>query len=167
MLSRYDATGSSVYEKRLFDRRYFYFYLILLIQIITGFIVSWCLIFKDTGISGILQKHGPLDREEEPFVVLNVSATDNGVPSMTSYVEVNVTVLDFNDNAPFFVNFTNETHIQENATLDSFVYKVTALDDDTGPNANVTYSFEDNTDKNFEINALDVSSRLIISSLKK
>ncbi|XP_053381734.1 protocadherin Fat 4-like [Mercenaria mercenaria] len=112
--------------------------------------------------TGVLRKNGHLDREDTSVVTLNVIATDNGVPPLSLSEEVIVTVLDFNDNKPEFVNFINETNVPENASPGYFVVKVSASDVDDGLNAYVTYDIEEGADGKFSINT--TSGRIEVSA---
>ncbi|KAL4240882.1 Protocadherin Fat 4 [Mactra antiquata] len=98
--------------------------------------------FSIDATTGVLRKTGFLDREQHANIILNISATDNGKPPLNSTTTVDVTVLDFNDNAPVFINLSKTVHIFENASINDEVLVVYAKDIDEGPNANVTYMIE-------------------------
>lgn len=55
-----------------------------------------------------------IDREAHSYVLLNISARDHGIPTLTSHVLVNITVLDVNDNDPMFTNNKMEFNVTEN-----------------------------------------------------
>ena len=102
-------------------------------------------------ISGVFSKVGELDRESVSKITVNISATDNGNPPKSTYTTVEVTVLDFNDNAPNFVNFTERINIREDTPNGSHILDVIADDKDIGPNANLTFSLENDFDGKFLI----------------
>ncbi|PWA33837.1 hypothetical protein CCH79_00021016, partial [Gambusia affinis] len=85
----------------------------------------------------ILQK--PLDREKQEHISLILTAEDGGEPQMTGTMQIHVTVLDANDNAPVFSQAIYKAAITENSEKGTLVIKVTASDADSGQNGNVTY----------------------------
>ena len=82
-----------------------------------------------------------LDREKEGEVQLFLTAADGGSPPRSGSVEIHVTVLDANDNAPLFSQSVYRVSLPENSPLDTLVVKVSATDADEGPNGDVTYEF--------------------------
>lgn len=60
-------------------------------------------IFHIDSSTGVLYYNQRLDAEQEDVFIFNVSATDNGVPSLTSYTIINFIPIDINDN-PATVN---------------------------------------------------------------
>ncbi|XP_031427748.1 protocadherin beta-16-like isoform X33 [Clupea harengus] len=85
----------------------------------------------------ILQK--PLDREKHERLSLLLTAKDGGEPQMSGTVQIHVTVLDGNDNAPVFTQKIYKTSLTENALRGSKLVTVTATDADSGSNSVVTY----------------------------
>ncbi|KAM8848075.1 uncharacterized protein ACB058_011859 [Synchiropus picturatus] len=85
----------------------------------------------------ILQK--PLDREKQEHLSLVLTAEDGGNPQMTGTMQIHVTVLDANDNAPVFSKPVYEAKITENSPIGTLVTKVSATDADKGSNGDVTY----------------------------
>ncbi len=57
-------------------------------------------VFELSPVNGMFRVLRMLDRETISRYPLTVSATDNGVPSLTSYINITVVVQDLNDNAP-------------------------------------------------------------------
>ncbi|KAM4875288.1 protocadherin alpha-8 isoform 1-T1 [Thomomys bottae] len=82
-----------------------------------------------------------LDREDVPEHSLLLMATDGGKPELTGSLQVLVTVLDVNDNAPSFEQSEYEVRIFENADNGTMVIRVNASDCDEGANGEVSYSF--------------------------
>ena len=62
---------------------------------------------------------------------------------------------DVNDNAPEFVNLPYYAAVQVEAEPGSAVFRVSAVDQDYGPNGKVTYSLK-TQHRNFEVIALTV-----------
>ncbi|XP_029402618.1 protocadherin alpha-7 isoform X8 [Mus pahari] len=83
----------------------------------------------------------PLDREEAAEMRLLLTATDGGKPELTGTVQLLITVLDVNDNAPVFDRSLYTVKLPENVPKGSLVIKVNASDLDEGVNGDVMYSF--------------------------
>lgn len=90
--------------------------------------------------SGIVRPSGRLDYESmgDKFYLLNISARDHGQPQFTSYVLLNITVTDFNDNQPQFSQNSYTLRVSEDTRVNSYFDQITATDEDTGTNAKVT-----------------------------
>ncbi|XP_023251873.1 protocadherin gamma-A11-like [Seriola lalandi dorsalis] len=102
----------------------------------------------------ILQK--PLDREKQEHISLVLTAEDGGEPQMTGTMQIHVTVLDVNDNAPAFSKSVYKASITENSAIGTLVTKVSASDADKGSNGEVTYVIGNSMDavsKLFHINS--------------
>ncbi|KPP64742.1 cadherin EGF LAG seven-pass G-type receptor 3-like [Scleropages formosus] len=89
--------------------------------------------------SGIVRTVRRLDRESIPFYELTAYAVDRGVPPQRTPVNIQVTVLDVNDNAPVFPADDFEVLVKENSAVGSVVAQITANDPDEGPNAQIMY----------------------------
>ncbi|XP_064810566.1 protocadherin gamma-A10-like isoform X10 [Oncorhynchus masou masou] len=87
----------------------------------------------------ILQK--PLDREEHPRLSLKLIAVDGGNPQRSGTVNIEITVLDANDNAPVFNQSVYRAAVMENAQKDTYITTVNASDADSGSNGLITYYF--------------------------
>ncbi|KAF6281122.1 protocadherin alpha 1 [Rhinolophus ferrumequinum] len=87
----------------------------------------------------ILRK--PLDREQAPEIFLVLTATDGGKPELTGTVQLLITVLDANDNAPTFDRTLYEVKLPENVPNGTLVIKLNASDLDEGSNGDIIYSF--------------------------
>ncbi|XP_058704860.1 protocadherin alpha-3-like [Poecile atricapillus] len=82
----------------------------------------------------------PLDRETIPVHRLVLTASDGGRPSLTGTMELVITVLDANDNAPRFNQSVYKMQLLENAAEGTLVARVNATDPDLGSNGEVTFS---------------------------
>ncbi|KAM4869024.1 protocadherin alpha-6 isoform 4-T4 [Urocitellus parryii] len=82
-----------------------------------------------------------LDREDAPEHNLLLIATDGGKPELTGSVQLLVTVLDVNDNAPSFERSEYEVRLFENSDKGTTVVRLNASDRDEGTNGAISYSF--------------------------
>ncbi|KAH0618153.1 hypothetical protein JD844_017139 [Phrynosoma platyrhinos] len=82
-----------------------------------------------------------LDREENSFHDLILTATDGGKPVRSGSVKIQVVVLDANDNAPVFSKHIYEVKVKESIPKGSTVCTVKAIDLDEGVNGEIKYSF--------------------------
>uniref|UniRef100_A0A6I8NC15 Cadherin domain-containing protein n=1 Tax=Ornithorhynchus anatinus TaxID=9258 RepID=A0A6I8NC15_ORNAN len=82
-----------------------------------------------------------LDREETSEHRLLLTATDGGKPELTATVQVLVSVLDANDNAPDFVKSIYNVRLLENVANGTLVIKLNATDADEGINKEFDYRF--------------------------
>ena len=82
----------------------------------------------------------PLDREEISQYELLVQATNVDEHAPNSTTAVRIAVVDQNDNAPRFNEKIYDVSILENVTVGHVLLVLHAQDDDTGLNANVSYS---------------------------
>uniref|UniRef100_A0A673C2N7 Cadherin domain-containing protein n=1 Tax=Sphaeramia orbicularis TaxID=375764 RepID=A0A673C2N7_9TELE len=96
----------------------------------------------------ILQK--PLDREKEEIkndhLSLVLTAVDGGEPQMSGTMQIHITVLDFNDNAPVFTQSVYKASVPENAPIGTAVVTVSATDADYESNGRISYSISNMLD---------------------
>ncbi|KAM9455737.1 protocadherin gamma-A11-like isoform 23-T23 [Clarias gariepinus] len=90
----------------------------------------------------VLQK--PLDREKQKKLTLLLTAVDGGEPVLSGTVQIHVTVLDVNDNAPVFTQKLYKASIIENSPKGTKLTTVSASDADDGTNGQVTYHISNN-----------------------
>ncbi|XP_062045919.1 protocadherin alpha-6-like [Lepus europaeus] len=93
----------------------------------------------NTQIGLVLRKS--LDREEVPEHNLLLVATDGGKPELTGSVQLRITVLDVNDNAPSFQHSEYKVRIFENSDNGTTVIRLNASDPDEGTNGAISYAF--------------------------
>uniref|UniRef100_A0A803VL25 Cadherin domain-containing protein n=1 Tax=Ficedula albicollis TaxID=59894 RepID=A0A803VL25_FICAL len=98
-----------------------------------------------------------LDRETIPVHRLVLTASDGGRPSLTGTMELVISVLDANDNAPQFNQSVYKVQLLESAAVGTLV-AVTAKDADEGQNGQVKYSFHKISDRESELFRLDAES---------
>ncbi|XP_053812624.1 protocadherin alpha-2-like [Vidua chalybeata] len=94
-------------------------------------------------ISVLLVLTKPLDRETIPVHRLVLTASDGGRPSLSGTMELVISVLDANDNAPQFNQSVYKVQLPENTASGTVFYHLTATDKDEGSNQEVYYSFSD------------------------
>ncbi|XP_037635327.1 protocadherin beta-16-like [Sebastes umbrosus] len=110
----------------------------------------------------VLQK--PLDREKNEFISLALTAVDGGEPQMSGTMQILITVLDVNDNAPVFTQPMYKGTVAENAAKGTIVTTVSASDADHGLNGKITYSITNTLDDvrhMFDVNEDSGEVRLI------
>ncbi|XP_064527550.1 protocadherin alpha-2-like [Pseudopipra pipra] len=81
----------------------------------------------------------PLDRETMPVHQLLLTASDGGRPSLTGTMELVISVLDANDNAPQCNQSVYKVQLPESTAVGTLVARVNATDADEGINSEVTY----------------------------
>ncbi|XP_034037009.1 protocadherin beta-16-like [Thalassophryne amazonica] len=107
----------------------------------------------DKNVEMVLQK--PLDREKNEQLHLVLTAVDGGDPQMSGTMQIIITVLDVNDNAPVFTQHTYKATVTENSPTGTIVATVTASDADQGSNSKIMYSIKntlDNVKEMFDLN---------------
>ncbi|XP_041845411.1 protocadherin gamma-A10-like isoform X48 [Melanotaenia boesemani] len=97
-----------------------------------------------TEVEMVLER--PLDREKQERLTLTLTAIDGGDPQLSGTVQIHVTVLDVNDNAPVFTQSTYKGSLMENSLKGTSLMTITATDIDQGVNGFVTYSISNNVD---------------------
>uniref|UniRef100_A0A672F199 Cadherin domain-containing protein n=1 Tax=Salarias fasciatus TaxID=181472 RepID=A0A672F199_SALFA len=85
----------------------------------------------------ILQK--PLDREKQEFASLLLTAVDGGDPQRSGTMQIHITVLDVNDNAPVFTQNVYKASVKEDSVKGTLITKVSASDADKGSNGEISY----------------------------
>ncbi|XP_074816891.1 protocadherin alpha-8-like isoform X16 [Natator depressus] len=103
---------------------------------------------KEKSKSLVLVLKKPLDREDIPAHHLLLTAIDGGKPELTGAVQLVITVLDANDNAPIFNQSVYQIKLLENAANVTLVIKLNATDMDEGINKNISYSFTSHIPQN-------------------
>lgn len=92
-----------------------------------------------------------IDRERDAvlkFVVTAEDAPGRNTETRRATVEVTITVLDVNDNAPIFAQKSYSAVIPESAETNTFVFNITATDPDEGPGGEIHYDFLNEGDAN-------------------
>ncbi|XP_036247780.1 protocadherin alpha-6-like [Molothrus ater] len=97
---------------------------------------------EEDGESLFLVLRKSLDRETIPVHRMVLTATDGGRPSLTGTMELVISVLDVNDNAPQFNQSVYKVQLPENAERGTLVIRLNATDLDEGANSNISYSLQ-------------------------
>ncbi|XP_041516131.1 protocadherin gamma-B2 isoform X16 [Microtus oregoni] len=90
-----------------------------------------------------------LDREEQNFHQLVLTAVDGGDPPRSGTAQIRIQVTDANDNPPVFSQDVYRVTLREDVPPGFSVFQVTATDQDEGVNAEITYAFH-NVDEQVE-----------------
>ncbi|XP_028271337.1 protocadherin Fat 1a isoform X3 [Parambassis ranga] len=85
-------------------------------------------------VRGELKVARQLDRERTSGYTLTMVASDNGVPSLSSSVMINIDISDVNDNPPLFSQANYSLIIQENRPKGTTVLQLTVTDRDASHN---------------------------------
>ncbi|XP_037943445.1 cadherin-23-like [Teleopsis dalmanni] len=96
------------------------------------------LVHLDTQTGEILVAN-KIDHEQHQWLNFSVRATDSGVPPRSTLVDVFVSVLDENDNNPYFIGGSKNYTISENAAIGTRVGTVQAADADSGDFGKITF----------------------------
>ncbi|KAL2077303.1 hypothetical protein ACEWY4_026807 [Coilia grayii] len=108
----------------------------------------------------VLQK--PLDREKDENMSLLLTAMDGGDPLMSGTVQIYITVLDINDNAPVFTKSVYKSVIPENSKKGTSIISVSATDVDKGTNGQVSYIISNSLDGVSELFHVDENGDIIL-----
>ena len=97
---------------------------------------------------GVLRNRVPLDRDPltsgSPSVLVLVTATDGGEPQRNLTVSIVIVLLDINDNAPIALP-PYSAEIVDGAVVGDVVLTVSAVDADTGDNAEIVFAIGDDS----------------------
>ena len=93
--------------------------------------------------NGTITLVASMDREITDSYELVITAEDEGQPSRSASVSLNITVSDVNDNPPQFNQTFYLTQLSEDANVGTVVQIVFATDADTGTNADIVFEVAD------------------------
>ncbi|XP_066506581.1 protocadherin beta-16-like [Hoplias malabaricus] len=100
-----------------------------------------------------------LDREQVAEYNITITATDEGMPPLSSSKVIHLSVSDVNDNPPVFDEQSYSAYVAENNKAGTSICSVTARDPDWRQNGTVLYSLLPS-----EVNGVPVSSFLSINA---
>ena len=95
--------------------------------------------------SGEITLVAPLDRETQDFYTFEVRARDGAIIWKEERAQVNITVLDYNDHRPVFVDDVYSVAIREDHPIGVDFATIVATDGDIGMNGEVRYTLADYT----------------------
>ncbi|XP_040904740.1 protocadherin alpha-8-like [Toxotes jaculatrix] len=102
---------------------------------------------------------GQLDRESASHYNVTITATDDGIPALTSTRDLTVYISDVNDNPPRFSDASVSVYLKENSLVGAVLKRVSAIDADIDQNAQVSYSIVESNS-----NSLPLSTMVNINS---
>ena len=88
-----------------------------------------------------------LDREKKMSYLIQIVAKDGGSPMKQTVLNVHISVIDINDNAPIFSQKLFNVSIKNEPSETIPIIVMTATDLDSGYNGKITYSFSSKTSK--------------------
>uniref|UniRef100_A0A3Q2ZAY7 Protocadherin 7a n=1 Tax=Kryptolebias marmoratus TaxID=37003 RepID=A0A3Q2ZAY7_KRYMA len=99
-------------------------------------------VFSIENNTGTIFSSASFDREKLSTYTFRVRAVDGGEPRKTATATVSLFVTDENDNAPSITSPANESYtlLPPASSARTIVRTVTAIDSDTGPNADLRYT---------------------------
>nr|DBA30683.1 TPA: hypothetical protein GDO54_006638 [Pyxicephalus adspersus] len=95
--------------------------------------------YKTTSLVLVLKD--ALDREQQEFHLLTLTATDCGTPKLSGTTQIKIQVQDANDNPPTFSSSVYRVSIPENYPKGMLILTLNATDYDEGVNCEIEYSF--------------------------
>uniref|UniRef100_A0A670IKD8 Cadherin domain-containing protein n=1 Tax=Podarcis muralis TaxID=64176 RepID=A0A670IKD8_PODMU len=101
----------------------------------------------------------PLDREQVAAYNITITASDQGMPPLSSTTLILLQVLDKNDNAPYFMQPEYTFYLVENNQRGDSIFSLKTEDPDWGENSKTTYSIIES-----QMFASSLSSYLSINS---
>ena len=97
-------------------------------------------IFTINSSTGFLMLVGELDYENTHNYSFDVMVTDHGNPPLSSTANVLITVLDLNDNSPYFEQELYQLFVEENSILNLPIFTVPGIDIDDTVNSELRYT---------------------------
>ncbi|KAG8226847.1 hypothetical protein J437_LFUL004088 [Ladona fulva] len=108
--------------------------------------------FRISPKTGVIYLNKPIRSEPGTTLSLEVVATDNGKPSLSSRHSVIVTIEDVNDHTPVFDHTSYETSLLESAQVNARFFALSATDTDLGENGRIAFDIaEGNADGKFGV----------------
>jgi len=92
-----------------------------------------------------------IDRESRDRYEIYVTCVDQGFPPLESLVNFSVSVLDENDNAPYFIHESYSANVNESTNFNDILLQVLAVDKDIGENGKIMYRLDGSESNNFQI----------------
>lgn len=96
------------------------------------------LIYLDS-VSGEIVVANKIDHEQYHWLNFSVRATDSGVPTRSSLVEIFIQIIDENDNNPYFIGDITNITVYENSPIGHVITTIEAEDADSGDYGKISY----------------------------
>ncbi|XP_046853380.1 protocadherin Fat 4-like [Xenia sp. Carnegie-2017] len=113
--------------------------------------------------SGAIFAKPYLDYETQSIYELLITAQDHGIPPLSGFVNVTIHVLDINDNAPVWDDYSPCVKVMEDEAVGVVFHVFNAFDPDSGLNAKVSYSVVSAPENIFSLNSENGQMTLIQS----
>ncbi|XP_071314690.1 protocadherin gamma-A2-like [Trachinotus anak] len=124
------------------------------------FILNPYKIGRSRNVEMVLKKH--LDREKQERLSLVLTATDGGDPQLSGTMQIVITVLDANDNAPVCTQTEYKTNVKENSLKGAVLTTVSASDADEGLHGHIQYSLTNVPEGALELFHVDKESGVVM-----
>ncbi|XP_077127838.1 neural-cadherin-like [Ranitomeya variabilis] len=108
--------------------------------------------FTIDAYTGVITTTQSFDREKQREYTISVTATDQAQEPLISVCQITIFVADVNDNDPKFENSHYQYFLREDTPVGTSFLRITALDDDQGVNAAITYSIIHQQPEYFQMN---------------
>ncbi|XP_028397675.1 protocadherin Fat 4-like [Dendronephthya gigantea] len=109
-------------------------------------------VFRINESTGQISVAKNLDHEVQSSYTLNITASDNGIPSLSSWTIALISIIDVNDNVPEFQKRNYSFTVVENYPSGTIIGQTVACDPDSGGNGVVWYSLTGDDARFFTIN---------------
>lgn len=100
-------------------------------------------VFRIATATGALYLNRPISAEPGSEMVVAISATDSGLPRLSSGMRLRITVADVNDHTPAFDHTSYETSLSELTKVNERFFAVAASDPDLADNGRISYTISD------------------------
>lgn len=108
--------------------------------------------FRISETTGVIYLNKPISGEPGYVMNIEVTATDNGNPSLSTKHSISAIIDDVNDHTPVFDHTSYETSLLESTRVNTRFFAISASDADLGDNGKISYSIvEGNTDGKFGV----------------
>ena len=101
--------------------------------------------FNISADTGVIASLISFDHENQSAYYVTIVASDMGTPSLRTDVTISINITDVNDNPPIFENTSYIFSVSHDASVNSVVGSVLAVDADSGENAIVAYNLTNKT----------------------
>ncbi|KAJ6655446.1 hypothetical protein lerEdw1_005146 [Lerista edwardsae] len=106
-----------------------------------------------------LETDSTLDREKIPEYNITITATDKGIPPLTTHKTISLKISDINDNSPAFEKSSYTIYVPENNPSGASIFTIKASDPDLDQNSRIMYTILQSN-----IEELPISSYISINS---